>query len=438
MWKHADRNSNADELRRRTIQESQAADAAGRRTTLRGEQEHDEMNDDDAMQENENTQKFQFDFKSLQRPFQKLLFENHDRLRRDVASLWTARKQFEAVLEEYQKFQETGQAPRFADAFKVPKCVLGMPFPLQDGPAAGKSIQEVIDSFQTAQLATKVDHMVKVKEAVVDHFKAKVSQRSYEESIRKQLDHVVDELRAMALDLDFGYEAWYEEASHFARVSFEHVVFARAANAVRATQTQNKLEERQSRAQAAFTALPKEAQFELMIESKIHSMLGRGRSEPAYRHLCLNPKEQHDLNRALSSFRGEFGLNARRNSRSRQTSASSKGRNKGKGKGKGKNASRPSSKPSQVPNSRKGRGKGMPRARSRTPSNHPRAREHSTKGKGKGKAKGKGKRKGLASAPRSPSWNSRWTNGRATFNPQGRTPYRPLQGRGGGWHGARW
>ena len=60
----------------------------------------------------------------------------------------------------------------------MPKCVLGMPFPLQDGPAAGKSIQEVIDSFQTAQLATKVDHMVKVKEAVVDHFKAKVSQRS--------------------------------------------------------------------------------------------------------------------------------------------------------------------------------------------------------------------------------------------------------------------
>jgi len=55
MWKHADRNSNADELRRRTIQESQAADAAGRRTTLRGEQEHDEMNDDDAMQENDNT-----------------------------------------------------------------------------------------------------------------------------------------------------------------------------------------------------------------------------------------------------------------------------------------------------------------------------------------------------------------------------------------------
>ena len=166
MWKQAEKNSSPQELRNKAIRDSQAADASGRRATLRNEVDNDlSMEDDVEMPDDDNLHRFDFDFKSLQKPFQKMLYQHHDQLRKDVTSLWNARKQFEAILEEYTKFKETGCAPMFADSFQVPKCVLGVQFPVAEGPCAGKSIQEVIDSFKDSQLATKVDHMVCQSEA---------------------------------------------------------------------------------------------------------------------------------------------------------------------------------------------------------------------------------------------------------------------------------
>ena len=281
MWRQANRDSKVADLRHERITNSHAADSEGRRAVIRGEmQAEDEAMRDENVEDHQlsEVQMFAFDFKSIQKPFQMMLYQHHDKLRRDVSALWSARKQFESVLEEYQKFKESGRVPHFADSFSVPKCVLGVAFPVPDGPAAGRTIQEVINSFKDSQLATKVDHMVKVKEAVVEHFKAKVSLEASDKSIKAQLDNIVDELRAMALGLDFGYESWFEEAKRFARMSFEHILFAAASKRVRHNQNQEKITEKQTAAQSAFTSLPKEAQLELMIESKVSQMMTRGKS----------------------------------------------------------------------------------------------------------------------------------------------------------------
>ena len=443
MWHSATKDSKVQELRHHTIRSSLAADEAGRRKTLQDEEEFQEdmmVDDDSDPRREDDARRFAFDFKSIQKPFQTMLFQQHDRLRKNVASLWSARKQFESVLNEYQKFKETGRAPQFADSFTVPKCVLGMPFPTQEGPTAGRSIQEVIDSFKTSQLATKVDYMVKVKEAVVDHFKSLVSLQHYSSTIKDQLDLIIDELRAMSLDLDFQYEAWYDEAKKFAKMSFEHVLFAKASKAVIDAQKLERLNERQTQAQAAFSALPKEAQLEMIIESKVSNILSRGRSEPGYRKLCFNPKERQSVARAISAFNGEFGTSYNGRGPKHDARQASRGKGKGKGKGRGKHSSHnkdwsrsPSRQASQYPH----------QDRRRSVSN---SRERRTKGKGKGKAKGngkgkaagKGKRKGLPSAARPPSWSSRRTNSRATFNQRRRTPSQHHQGSGGGWRAARW
>ena len=164
---------------------------------------------------------------------------------------------------------------------------------------------------------------------------------------------------------------------------FEHILFAAASRRVRNNQHQEKITEKHTAAQSAFTSLPKEAQLELVIESKVSQMMTCGKSVPAFRRLCFDNEEQQALSRQISACKAKFvkGLGKDGGGHRHHRSLPRRpGHQPSKGKGNNANDFYP-----HFPN--KGKGKGKDKSRSRTPSAHNNSGERKQKGKGKGKGK---------------------------------------------------
>ena len=68
---------------------------------------------------------FDFNFKSVNRVFQRTLFEFHDKHRRDLIALWAGREQLESMSKQYEDWKQTKTTPRFLTKMRVPDKVAG-------------------------------------------------------------------------------------------------------------------------------------------------------------------------------------------------------------------------------------------------------------------------------------------------------------------------
>lgn len=333
---------------------------------------------------------FDFNFKSVNRVFQRTLFEFHDKHRRDLNALWAGREQLESMSKQYEDWKQTKTTPRFLTKMRVPDKVAGHRCPA-DLDTRGCTFAEFVNELTDTDVNMKVEVLMRAKSAELDILRADASLATYQKRVTDCIDATFKELVEMDLQGDFRHDAWTNEARKFVDVSHEHLLFGKALAKTRQREATKKREEALTKAKSEFTQLPKELQLDLMIESKIANMMkGRGKgsaavrhslSEPALAHFCearRNFTKEHGKFFGLSGKSGpntpkgytpkgygkNFGNHSRQPSNrsvstkgSRQQSPNFKG-SKGKGKGKGKKGFIRNPSPKKGTN--KGKGKGKP------------------------------------------------------------------------------
>ena len=224
----------------------------------------------------------------------------------------------------------------------------------------------------------------------------------------------------MDLQDDFRKDVWIVEAQKFVDASHEHLLFGKALARSQQQQAKKKREAAIANAKSQFAQLPKDLQLDLIVESKVSSMMkGNGKVNPALKQSMSEPlfAKMHQAKTEFMRDHGKFfGL-----PRLPYGKGHGKGHGKAKSLGRGNHSRHPSSSArstSQQSAKAKGKGKGK-KGFSRSSSRQSALIHMKGKGKKKGyqnKGKGKGKNKGKNGKSNS-SWRLR-SRSTTPFNPR--------------------
>ena len=367
---------------------------------------------------------FSFNFKSLNRALQQTLFQFHDKHRRSLNALWAARDHLEGMNAQFQEWKNSRKVPRFLSKMQIPLKVLGSRCPQSIDPR-GKTFGEVTAELEDKDVDRRIEIMMQAKSAELDLLRDEASLSSYSKQVTECLDETYKAPIEMDLQDDFRKDIWINEAQKFIEASHEHLLFGKALSRSQQQQAKKKREAAIENAKHQFAQLPKDLQLDLIIESKVSSMMkGGGKANPALKQSMSEPqfaqlhRAKQDVTRDYGKF---FGLNRLPHGKGRGKSNSH-----GKAFGRGNHGRHPAS-PSPARSNRtsssrqsqaKGKGKGE-KGFSRSLSRQSSWRGFKGKGKGKYKgkqSKGKGKGKGGKSTS---AWRPR-SRSTTPFNPRAR------------------
>ena len=360
-----------------------------------------------AMDEPDTT--FSFNFKSLNRALQQTLFQFHDKHRRSLNALWAARDHLEGMNTQYQDWKTSQRVPRFLSKMQIPSKVLGSRCQPSLDPR-GKTFGELAAELDDQDVDRRIEIMMQAKSAELDILRNEASLSSYTAQVTECLEETYKALIEMDLQDDFRKEVWIGEAQKFVDASHEHLLFGKALSRSQQQQAKKKRDAAIENAKNQFAQLPKDLQLDLIIESKVSSMMkGGGKTNPALKHSMSEPqfaqlhRTKQDFTRDFGKF---FGL-------PRYGKGRGKSNGKGKSFGRGNHGRHPASPArsnrtsSSQQSHAKGKGKGK-KGFSRSLSRQTLWRYPKGKGKNKGKHKGKqdkGKGKGKSMKGKS---NSGW------------------------------
>jgi hypothetical protein len=402
--------------------DTSVSDWCERKQILHDSNEDQELPPADAPNNSEEI--FEFSFKALNKVLQHTLFEFHDQHRRNINKLWAARDQLEGMMEQYKTYKNTKKYPKFLAKMDLPQTVIGKRVP-QTLDAQGRTFGEFLDALDANDIDHRIEVLLKAKSEELDILKKDASRDAYAARVSKCIEDTFATLVEMDFQDEFRRDLWETEVHKFVAASHEHLLFGKAVARNKEQQKKQKIEENRELAKQEFDKPPKELQLDLMIESKVLSMMKGGGKANTLMQRTLSEPAFARLNEARKEFAREhgkfFGM--------RRDGAITGSYQKGKGKGIGR--SREPSTKSQKPRSQSTKGKGKGKGKGKKGF----SRNSSRGGRMRSRSKGQGKHKSKQSHSTS-KWTSRNLTPRSRqhhWGPGPSGPSRPGQrGKGGG------
>ena len=123
------------------------------------------------------------------------------------------------------------------------------------------------------------------------------------------LEETYKALIEMDLQHDFRKDVWIIEAQKFVDAGHEHLLFAKALARSQQQQAKKKRDAAIANAKSQFAQLPKDLQLDLIIESKVSSMMkGNGKGNPALKQSMSEPlfAQMHQAKTEFMRDHGKF------------------------------------------------------------------------------------------------------------------------------------
>ena len=84
--------------------------------------------------------------------------------------------------------------------------------------------------------------LIRSKSAELGLLRIEACRQKYKEQIAAVIDGVIEEQELFDMGSDFHQAAWKEETAQFAIVSYEHLIFGKAADAIKKTEQEKELQ----------------------------------------------------------------------------------------------------------------------------------------------------------------------------------------------------